>query len=88
MSLTQYIQYRINHAAFAALEPETRQRVEVAVARYMQFYMTPRASPPHVSTVMTLDEIAVEVGACQPLRVESFKHIRALNAVIEVALIG
>jgi hypothetical protein len=88
MPLTQYIQFRINHGAFAELDPETRQRVEEAVARYTRFYMTPRVSPPHVGTTMTLDEVSKEIQSCQQLRIGAFKHIQALNAVIEVALLG
>lgn len=88
MPLTQYIQFKINHGAFAELDPQTRQRAEEAVARYTRFYMTPRVSPPHVGSTMTLDEVLREVQSCQQLRIDAFKHIQTLNAVIEVALLG
>lgn len=88
MSLNQYIQYRINHGAFAELDAQSRQRAEAAVAHYIQFYMSPRISPPHIASTMTLDEVSREIESCQQLRTDAFKHIQALNAVIEVALIG
>lgn len=88
MPLTQYIQYKINHGAFSELDMAKRQRVEAAVSQYMRFYMVPRVPPPYVGANMTLDEVAHEVGASQKLRVDAMKHVQALNAVIEVALLG
>ncbi len=88
MPLTQYIQYKINHGAFSELDLAKRQKVEAAVGQYMKFYMVPRVPPPYVGTNMSLDEVAHEINSSQKLRVDAMKHIQALNAVIEVALLG
>jgi len=88
MPLTQYIQYNINHGAFAELDPAKRQKVEAAVSQYMRFYMIPRVPPPYVGATMSLGEIEREISSSQQLRVDAMKHIQALNAVIEVALLG
>jgi hypothetical protein len=87
MPLTQYIQYRINHGAFSDLAPAHRQKVETAISQYMRFYMVPKVPPPYVGTNMTLDEIEREISASQQLRVDATKHVQALNAVIEVAML-
>lgn len=88
MPLTQYIQYKINHGAFSELDAAKRQKVEAAVTQYMKFYMVPRVPPPYVGAKMSLDEVEREIDASQKLRVDAMKHIQALNAVIEVALLG
>ena len=88
MPLTQYIQYRLNHGAFSELDETKREKVDAAVSQYMRFYMVPGVPPPYIGTNMSPEEIASEIRSCQKLRIDAFKHIQALNAVIEVALVG
>lgn len=88
MPLTQYIQYKLNHGAFAELDLAKRQKVEAAVSQYMRFYMIPRVPPPYVGANMSFAEVEHEIDSSQKLRVDAMKHIQALNAVIEVALLG
>lgn len=88
MPLTQYIQYKLNHGAFSELDVAKRQKVEAAVSQYVRFYMIPRVPPPYIGASMSLAEVEQEIASSQKLRVEAMKHIQALNAVIEVALLG
>jgi hypothetical protein len=88
LRLGHFIQREVNRGAFAALEPETRQRVEHAVESYVRAHILPRTPPPHLRSGMTLDEIADEIAHHQDDRVNAARQIEGLREIIEGASRG
>ncbi|MGE5339757.1 MAG: hypothetical protein ACM3PU_18180 [Gemmatimonadota bacterium] len=85
MSPSQYLQCRVNQGFFAALAPEQRQQVEIAIARYLHEYMLPKAPPAFVRAGMSLRQLHDEVSLHQDEREKALEHIRALGGVIDKA---
>ncbi len=83
---TQYIQYKINHGAFADLNPSQRQKVEDAIARYMNLFMVPDVPPAFVKRTASLSELHDGISCGQPQRVNTIRHIRALKGIIDASL--
>jgi len=85
-SPNQYLQYQINHGAFARLPDVERQAVEGAIASYMHNFMVPKAPPAFVERDMSLAQLRAAIADGQPQRREAIKHLRALENVIDVGL--
>ncbi len=86
VSPNQYIQYRINHGAFAHLNSLPRQAVEGGITGYLHHFMVPKAPPAYVESDMTLRELSQAISDTQAHRVDALKHIRALRGIIDVSL--
>ncbi len=85
-SPNQYLQYKINHGAFADLPAAERQAVEGAIASYIHNFMVPKAPPAFVEGDMSRDELRQAIADGQAQRRAAIKHLRALRSVIEVGL--
>lgn len=88
MTPTQYLQCKINQGAFAGLDAAPRQRVEAAVARYMNAYMLPKVPPPYIRADMSVQEVYDAIANHQERRVEAIKQIHALQGIIDDAVAG
>jgi hypothetical protein len=85
---SRYIQRKLNAGAFSALSPEMRERVENAIARYMQERMLPELPPVYVNAGMSPEEIYRLISYDQGRREAALEHIRALREVINEAMAG
>ncbi len=86
MTPSQYLQCKINQGAFSALDSAQRDRVEMAVGRYLHKYMLPKVPPAYVRQDMSLKELYNEISLHQDHRRESTRQIRALRGIVEAAL--
>lgn len=86
MPPSQYIQYKINQGALAALEASKRRKVENGIIRYMRSSMLRKPSPARVHAGMSLQEVRAEVSRGQPARLDATPHIVALKGVIDSIL--
>lgn len=86
MSPSQYVQCRVNQGYFAQLAPVQRQRAEIAVTRYLNEVMLPKAPPAFVQGGMSLRQLHDEVSLHQGEREKALEHIRALAGVIDEAV--
>ena len=86
MPPSQYIQCKINQGAFAALDPESRRRVEQAIGRYLHAYMLPKVTPAYVRSDMSVEQLRTAISYHQDQRLEASRHIRALAGIIDAAL--
>lgn len=88
LRLGHFIQREVNRGAFAALDPDARERVERAVESYVQAHILPKTPPPHLRGGMTLDEIADEIAHHQDDRAHAARQIEGLREIIEAASRG
>jgi len=86
MSPSQYVRFRINQGAFAGLPEEKRQRVELAVERYMNRHMVPAVPPITVRPDMMIGELRTEVALNAHHRDEALRHIKGMEQIIAVAV--
>jgi len=82
----QYIQYKINHGAFADLGARPRQAVELAITSYVQTFMVPKVAPIYAESDMSWTQLRQAISDSQPHRLDALKHIRALKGIIDVSL--
>jgi len=85
MTPSQYLQCKVNQGYFADLEPVQRQRVEIALARYLREYMLPKAPVAFVRPGMSLRQLHTEVSLHQDQRELALQHIQALGSVLDKA---
>lgn len=86
MTPNQYIQCKINQGMLYGLESTARQRVEIAIAQYIQAGMVHKVPPAYVQPDMSLQQLYEAISYHQNQRVEAIAQIRALQGVIEAAL--
>ncbi len=86
MSPSQYVQFKLNQGAFAALGDEQRHKVETAVERYVNRVMLPKVPAVLVRNDMSLDDLRLEVAMREPQREQALRHLKGLEEVIAAAL--
>ena len=86
MQPSQYIQFKLNQGAFADLPDAQRQRVEIAVERYLKRVMMPVVPPLIVRADMSLKELHSEISSTRQHREEALRHIKRLQEVITAAM--
>ncbi|MDH5540688.1 MAG: hypothetical protein OEY03_14905 [Rhizobacter sp.] len=88
MPPAQYLQCRVNQGAFAALAAADRSKVEIAVLTFIQRQMVPRATPPHVRSDMSIDQVHDEIALVQGQRVAALQHLLGLKAMLDAVVRG
>lgn len=86
MGPSQYIRFKVNQGAFASLPEKQRQKVEIAVERYINRVMVPVVPPLIVRGDMSLQELRFEISATKNHRDEAVGHIKGLQEVLTAAL--
>ena len=86
MNPNQYIQCKINQGLLSGIPEPDREKVEIAVNRYIHKGMVNRVPPAYVQPDMTLNQVYEAISYQQAQRVEAIGQIRALHGVIEAAL--
>ena len=86
MNPNQYIQCKINQGLLFDMPGPDRQKVELAINRYIHEGMVNKVPPAYVQSDMTLKQLYEAISFHQPQRVEAVSQIRALHGVIEAEL--
>lgn len=86
MQPSQYIQFKVNQGAFEDLPDAQRQRVEIAVERYVNRVMVPVVPPLMVRPDMSLKELHSEISSTRHHREDALRHIKRLQEVITAAM--
>ena len=86
MNPNQYIQCKINQGLLSDIPEPDREKVEIAVNRYIHEGMVNKVPPAYVQPDMTLNQVYEAISYQQKQRVEAIGQIRALHGVIEAAL--
>lgn len=82
MSPSQYVRFKLNHGAFAKLPKSERQKVEIAIERYINRGMVPKVPPLYVRPDMSLEQLQTEIAMNQHHREEALRHIAGLQEVL------
>ena len=86
MNPNQYVQCKINQGLLYDMPAPEREKVELAISRYINEGMVSKVPPAYVQSDMTLKQLYEAISFHQPQRVETITQIRALHGVIEAAL--
>lgn len=86
MNPNQYIQCKINQGLLYDMEAPERQKVEIAITRYIHEGMVSKVPPAYVQSDMSLKQLHEAISFHQAQRIEAIKQIRALQGVVEAAL--
>jgi len=86
MNPNQYIQCKINQGLLYEMPAPEREKVEIAVSRFVHEGMVSSVPPAYVQSDMTLKQLYEAISFHQPRRVKTITEIRALHGVIEAAL--
>jgi len=86
MNPNQYIQCKINQGLLYDMAAPERQKVEIAITRYIHEGMVSKVPPAYVQSDMSLKQIHEAISYHQAQRIEAIKQIRALQGVVEAAL--
>ena len=86
MNPNQYIQCKINQGLLYDMPAPEREKVELAISRYINEGMVSKVPPAYVQSDMTLKQLYEAISFHQVQRVEAITQIRALHGVIEAAL--
>ena len=86
MNPNQYVQCKINQGLLYDMPAPEREKVELAISRYINEGMVSKVPPAYVQSDMTLKQLYEAISFHQTQRVETITQIRALHGVIEAAL--
>lgn len=86
MNPNQYIQCKINQGMLYDMAEPDRQRVEIAITRYINEGMVNKVPPAYVQSDMTLKQLDEAISYHQQHRIEAIKQIKALEGVIDASL--
>jgi len=86
MNPNQYVQCKINQGLLHDMPAPEREKVELAISRYINEGMVNKVPPAYVQSDMTLKQLYEAISFHQAQRVEAIAQIRALEGVIEAAL--
>ena len=86
MPPSQYLQCRVNQGVFAGLDSTKREKVEIALQRYVQRYMVPGVPPPHVRAEMSLEQLHAEIALHQGRREGALQDLLGLKDMLDGAL--
>lgn len=86
MNPNQYIQCKINQGLLYDMEAPEREKVEIAITRYIHEGMVSKVPPAYVQPDMSLKQLREAISFHQEQRIEVIKQIRALQGVVEAAL--
>lgn len=86
MNPNQYIQCKINQGMLYDMAEPDRQRVEMAITRYINEGMVNKVPPAYVQSDMTLRQLDEAISYHQQQRVEAIRQIKALEGVIDASL--
>jgi hypothetical protein len=86
MNPNQYIQCKINQGLLSGIPEPDREKVEIAVNRYIHEGMVNKVPPAYVQPDMTVNQVYEAISYQQKQRVEAIAQIRALHGVIEATL--
>ena len=86
MNPNQYIQCKINQGLLYDMPTPDRDKVELAIARYINEGMVNKVPPAYVQSDMNLKQLHDAISYHQKQRIEAIAQIRAIQGVIEAAL--
>lgn len=87
MTISQYIQCKLNQGALTELEAVKREQVEIAIGRFLHSYILPRISTAFVKPDMSLQKLHDEIALQQQHRMDAVKQLCTIADIISLSIV-